>query len=83
MSARDRKGRGEIAPTGRVVASGEELPGGLDWQAFSARYFPIRRRHELEALIAYGAYRDASASGSDGERRRAARRRPSLPSGVS
>jgi hypothetical protein len=32
-------------------------PGGLDWQAFSAVYFPERRRHDLEALVAYGAYR--------------------------
>jgi hypothetical protein len=30
---------------------------GLDWQAFSARYFPGRPRHDLEALTAYGAYR--------------------------
>jgi len=39
------------------VASSEELPGGLDWQAFSTRYFPGRLRHDLEALMAYGAYR--------------------------
>jgi hypothetical protein len=39
------------------VPSSEELPGGLDWQAFSTRYFPGRHRHDLEALIAYGAYR--------------------------
>ena len=31
--------------------------GGLDWQAFSAAYFPDRRRHDLEALTAYGTYR--------------------------
>jgi hypothetical protein len=40
----------------------------LDWQEFSAAYFPSRRRHDLEALIAYGAYRgvhvtDEPASG--------------------
>jgi hypothetical protein len=29
----------------------------LDWQAFSTAYFPGRRRHDLEALTAYGAYR--------------------------
>ena len=29
----------------------------LDWQAFTARYFPERRRHDLEALTAYAAYR--------------------------
>ena len=40
-----------------VVASGADVPAGLDWQAFSAAYFPGRRRHDLEALTAYGAYR--------------------------
>jgi hypothetical protein len=29
----------------------------LDWSAFSAAYFPGRRRHDLEALTAYGSYR--------------------------
>ncbi len=40
-----------------VVASGADVPVGLDWQTFSAAYFPGRRRHDLEALTAYGAYR--------------------------
>jgi hypothetical protein len=30
---------------------------GLDWYAFSGRYFPGRRRHDLEAIKAYEAYR--------------------------
>ena len=30
---------------------------GLDWQAFSASHFPGRPRHDLRALVAYGAYR--------------------------
>jgi hypothetical protein len=29
----------------------------LEWTAFSAAYFPGRRRHDFEALVAYGAYR--------------------------
>jgi hypothetical protein len=33
------------------------VQAGLDWQAFSAAYFPGRRRHDLEALTAYGAYK--------------------------
>jgi hypothetical protein len=33
----------------------------LDWQGFCTRYFPGRRRHDLEALVAYGAYRRAHA----------------------
>jgi hypothetical protein len=31
----------------------------LDWASFSAAFFPGRRRHDLEALTAYGAYRSA------------------------
>ena len=38
------------------VAGTAHLPDGLDWQAFSAAYFPERRRHDLEALTAYAAY---------------------------
>ena len=29
----------------------------LEWDAFSARYFPGRGRHDLDAVAAYGAYR--------------------------
>jgi hypothetical protein len=29
----------------------------LNWDAFSARYFPGRPRHDLDAVAAYGAYR--------------------------
>ena len=39
-------------------------PAGLDWQAFSAAYFPGQRRHDLEALTAYGAYRRSRAVGT-------------------
>ena len=38
-----------------------QMPAGLDWQAFSAAYFPGRRRHDLKALNAYGAYRRSDA----------------------
>jgi hypothetical protein len=40
-----------------IVTTSANAPAGLDWQAFSAAYFPGRRRHDLEALTAYGAYR--------------------------
>jgi hypothetical protein len=33
-----------------------DVPDGLDWNDFSARYFPGRRRHDLEAIGAYDAY---------------------------
>jgi hypothetical protein len=44
-----------------AVASSADAPDGLDWQTFSAAYFPGRRRHDLEALTAYGAYRRSHA----------------------
>jgi hypothetical protein len=44
-------------PRARDRETGEGRPDGLDWQAFSARYFPDRRRHDLEVLTAYGAYK--------------------------
>jgi hypothetical protein len=40
-----------------AVAGSARVTGGLDWQSFSAAHFPGRRRHDLEALTAYGAYR--------------------------
>ena len=45
-----------------TAASAPEVPAAgigemLDWDAFSARYFPGRSRHDLDAVAAYGAYR--------------------------
>jgi hypothetical protein len=40
-----------------AVGSSADAPDGLDWQTFSAAHFPGRRRHDLEAITAYGAYR--------------------------
>ena len=34
-----------------------EAAEALDWEAFSNRYFPRRRRHDLEALTAYATYK--------------------------
>jgi hypothetical protein len=45
-----------------AVASSAAAPDGLDWQTFSAAYSPGRRRHDLEALTAYGAYRRSHAA---------------------
>jgi hypothetical protein len=33
-----------------------EAAEALDWEAFSNRYFPGRRRHDLDALTAYATY---------------------------
>lgn len=40
-----------------VYGPPSSLPAGLDWSAFTAAYFPGIRRHDLEAVVAYGAYR--------------------------
>ena len=59
-----------------AVAGSADAPDGLDWQTFLAAYFPGRRRHDLEALTAYGAYRRSHAvderSAEDAARRQAA-----------
>jgi hypothetical protein len=46
-----------------AVASPEDAPAGLDWHAFSAAYFPGSRRHNLKAIVAYGAYRRSLGAG--------------------
>ena len=32
------------------------VPAGLDWVAFSKRYFPGRPRHDLKGIATYAAY---------------------------
>lgn len=49
--------------------TGSAVSEALDWEAFSATHFPGRRRHDLEALTAYGEYRRSRVVGersSDG-----------------
>jgi hypothetical protein len=41
-----------------AAARSQDLPAGLDWKAFSARCFPDRRRHDMEVVAAYFAYKD-------------------------
>ena len=45
------------------LALDDNVPSGLDWQAFSAACFPGSRRHNLKAVVAYGAYRRSPAAG--------------------
>lgn len=37
---------------------------GLDWDDFRDLYYPGSRRHDLEAIVAYGAYRQSTHAGS-------------------
>jgi hypothetical protein len=57
-----------------------DAPDGLDWQSFSARYFPGSRRHNLKALTAYGTYRTNSQASLAPQRERTypKRRAPAL-----
>ena len=40
----------------------------LEWSAFLARFYPNRRRHDLEALAAYAAYRNTLERGTAQQR---------------
>jgi len=60
-SAENAPATSDAPPTG---VSGAPVPGGLDWQAYSAAYFPGRRRHDVEALVGYSAYRRSCAAGA-------------------
>jgi len=42
-----------------AAASGDR--DELDWDGFIAAYFPASRRHDLEAIVAYGAYKSTRA----------------------
>jgi hypothetical protein len=50
---RDDSGAVPTAPPLRAAEAAE----ALDWQAFSNRYFPGRRRHNMEALTANAMYK--------------------------
>jgi hypothetical protein len=35
----------------------------LDWESFRSAYFPGSRRHDLEAIVAYSAYKRSLVAG--------------------
>jgi hypothetical protein len=37
--------------------------GGLDWDGFRDLYYPDSRRHNFEAIVAYGAYKKSTHAG--------------------
>jgi hypothetical protein len=51
-----RKDSAGAAPTARSLRAAEAAEA-LDWGGFSNRYFPGRRRHDIEALTAYATYK--------------------------
>ncbi len=50
-----------------AVATGAHGERGLDWRGFTAASFPGRRRHDLEALTAYAAYKRSQDAGTSPE----------------
>jgi hypothetical protein len=44
----------------RAPVTAAKAPGGLDWSAFAAQYFPRSARHDLEAISSYVSYKRAS-----------------------
>lgn len=42
---------------GSTRGSSTEVADALDWHGFRAAYFPGSRRHDLKAIVAYGAYK--------------------------
>ncbi len=54
-SARDAPGEPELEPEPVLTAGAP-----LDWEAFSARFYPGRGRHDLHAIVAYSTYRSSS-----------------------
>ena len=64
-SSMDSRPKGPVSDrVASVVSSSVHVPEGLDWQRFSAAYFPGRRRHDLEALTAYSAYKRSRDTGT-------------------
>jgi len=51
-----RKDTSSAVPTAPLLSTAEAAEG-LDWNAFSDRYFPERRWHDSEARSAYAAYK--------------------------
>ena len=51
-----RKDSAGVVPTAPPLRAAEAAEA-LDWEAFSNRYFPGRRRHDMDALTAYATYK--------------------------
>jgi hypothetical protein len=64
------------APAPPAAGIGEKLA----WDAFAAQYFPERRRHDLEAVAAYGAYKQGRDWQNDGPQTKSPPRLALVPS---
>jgi hypothetical protein len=50
-------------PPAPVIAAHGAYRDGLDWAGFRDLYYPASRQHNLEAIVAYGAYKRTSLAG--------------------
>ncbi len=66
---RQRREQSNLAPASTETTSRR---AALDWYGFRDLHYPGSRRHKLEAIVAYGAYRKGSRSPGDGQERREA-----------
>jgi hypothetical protein len=58
------KVRAHLAAAPRTpTRMGEDIPAGLNWDDFSARYYPERGRHDFGVVSAYRAYEVDQVSG--------------------
>jgi hypothetical protein len=46
------------------IVSYVESRDGLDWDSFRDLYYPDSRRHNFEAIVAYGAYKRSPQAGA-------------------
>jgi hypothetical protein len=53
-----------------AVLLAADVTEGLDWDAFTTAYFPERRRHDLQALSSYAAYKQGREWRDSGHPRR-------------
>jgi hypothetical protein len=60
--------RPKLAARNWELRPDEEGAPRLDWSVFMAQYFPGRRRHDLEVLAAYEAYRNRLEQGPPQQR---------------
>ena len=56
---------------------------GLNWDEFRDLYYPNSRRHNFEAIVAYGAYKQSPRAGAEPSEGANLRGRPSSTEAVS
>jgi hypothetical protein len=62
---KDANGHGpDMTPDARAETAHRD---GLDWDSFRDLYYPDSRRHDFEAIAAYGAYRRSRPTQAAGE----------------